>query len=308
LFKLHQFGWVAESDTTDSVPKALLAEDVDLAGKSISWNGRPREDRLEGKWSRRGVLFGSLEQLIVEHGETIRPFLMTRGVDPDYDKFSALHAAFWSAGTVLYVPRGVVIDQPLYSLAAMAEGASDLSHVLVILEDGAEATLLCETASSHEHATGFHCGACELIVGQGASLRFVNLQNWGQGVWHFAHQKAVLAQDAALQWTMAAMGSKVAKVNQHVELAGAGSSCQVNGVLFTQDKQHLSYHTLQHHVLPQRFPLQVGAAGQISHRLARNDQSRKGSAANGRLPAKRQSAPLQGSTRGLHSRIGNRSR
>ena len=33
-------------------------------------------------------------------------------------------------------------------------------------------------------------------------------------------------------------------------LAGEGASCQVNGVMFTENKQHLSYHTLQHHEQP----------------------------------------------------------
>ncbi len=47
---------------------------------------------------------------------------------------------------MLYVPRGVVVDQPLHMLSAMSDGSTDLAHTLVILEDDAEATLLAETA------------------------------------------------------------------------------------------------------------------------------------------------------------------
>jgi Fe-S cluster assembly protein SufD len=75
----------------------------------------------------------------------------------------------------------------------------------------------------------------------------VNLQDWGQNVWHFAHQHARLGRDASLQWTVGALGSRLAKVNQQVALAGKGADCQVNGVMFTEGRQHLSYHTLQHH-------------------------------------------------------------
>ena len=67
-----------------------------------------------------------------------------------------------------------------------------------------------------------HCGAIELLVGPGARLRYVNLQNWGPGVWHFAHQKALVDRDARLQWTIGALGSRLAKVNQHVALVGKG--------------------------------------------------------------------------------------
>ena len=65
-----------------------------------------------------------------------------------------------------------------------------------------------------------HCGAIELIVGRGAKLRYVNLQNWGTGVWHFAHQKALVEAGGQLQWTIGALGSRLAKVNQHVALTG----------------------------------------------------------------------------------------
>ena len=86
-----------------------------------------------------------------------------------------------------------------------------------------------------------------MIVGQRAHLRFVNLQDWGHNVWHFAHQHAVVDQDASLQWTAGALGSRLSKVNQKVSLIGRGANCQVNGVMFTEGKQHLSYHTQQHH-------------------------------------------------------------
>jgi Fe-S cluster assembly protein SufD len=151
---------------------------------------------------------------------------------------------------VLYVPRGVVVDLPLHSISAMSNGGVDLSHTLVILEDGAEVTMLSECASPDETSTGFHCGGVELIVGDNAHLRYVNLQDWGAGVWHFAHQKALVGKDSTIQWTIGALGSRLAKVNQHVDLIGEGAHAQVNGTMFTEHKQHLSYHTLQRHRAP----------------------------------------------------------
>ena len=76
----------------------------------------------------------------------------------------------------------------------------------------------------------------------------MNLQNWGKRVWHFAHQKAIVGRDATIQWTIGALGARLAKVNQHVAMTGDGADVQVNGAMFTEGKQHLSYHTLQHHV------------------------------------------------------------
>ena len=79
---------------------------------------RPSPASYLPKWAKAGVLFGSLDRLVGEHGDLLRPYFERRVVDPNKDKFAALHAACWSGGTLLYVPRGVRIDEPLHSLSA----------------------------------------------------------------------------------------------------------------------------------------------------------------------------------------------
>jgi Fe-S cluster assembly protein SufD len=248
-FRLDQFGLPAASANVQSPPRALLAEGVELSGSAISTDSHGGEVHLDPALAAQGVLFGSLDRLIGEHGDVLRPYLFS-AVDYRADKFAALHAACWSGGMLLYVPRGVVIDCPLHMLSVLSPGGVDLGHVLIVLEEEAEATLLAETASLDAAATGLHCGAIEIHVGRRARLRYVSLQNWGAGVWHFAHQRAMVAEDAALQWTIGALGGRLAKVNQHVALVGPGANVEVNGVMFTEGRQHLSYHTLQHHQAP----------------------------------------------------------
>ncbi|MGA2620723.1 MAG: Fe-S cluster assembly protein SufD [Thermoguttaceae bacterium] len=233
-----------------SLPGPLLAQSVALAGSTLAVDSRPGGTWLDPALAAQGVVFGSLDELLLTHGERIEPYLLTRAVDPYYDKFSALHAACWSGGMVLLVPRGVVIERPLMCCSAMSDGGVDLGHALVVLEEGAEATLLAETTAGDPAGGGLHCGAVELLLGAGARLRYVNLQNWGTRTWHFAHHKALVGRDAALQWTVGALGSRLAKVNQQVALAGEGARAQVNGVLLADGRQHLSYHTLQHHESP----------------------------------------------------------
>jgi Fe-S cluster assembly protein SufD len=254
LFKLEKFSLPSAGDAATNVaaPDALLAKGVDLGGSMTVVNGRTVATRLNEELTRQGVLFGALDVLVQQHGDKLQPYFERNLVDPKADKFAALHAAAWTGGTLLYVPRGVSIDQPLHNLAALRGAAGnnpvDLSKILVILEEGASATLLSETAG--DDALALHCGSIELFVGRGARLRYVNLQNWGTGTWHFAHQKGAVDADGALQWTIGALGSKLAKVNQHTALVGPHAHAQVNGVMFTEGRQHLSYHTLQHHEQP----------------------------------------------------------
>ena len=245
LFNLDKFQLPTETD--QPFPTALLSQGVELGGHSSSINGISQGSELQAEWAEKGVIFGSLSEVANEHSDLVKKWLMTKAFDPNFDKFSALHAAFWSTGNFMFVPRGVHLEQPLHSISAMSDGGVDLGHTLIVLEDGAEATFLAEMASPTLEAGGFHCGGIELIVGNNAHLRYVNLQDWGQGVWHFGHQKALVGKDSTIQWTAGALGSRLSKVNQHVALVGEGANCQVNGAIFTENKQHLSYHTLQHH-------------------------------------------------------------
>ena len=248
MFHLDKFNIPGKRETVaDDQP--VLNEGVELAAALATCDGVPTSaTALDPELAAKGVIFGNLADFMEEHGELIQKYLF-KAVDGSVDRFAALHQATWSTGTFLYVPRNVILEKPVHTFATITEGGSDFRHTLIVLEEGAEATVLAESTNV-EGESGLHCGAIEIFVGDRANLRYVNLQDWSQKVWHFAHQKAVIGQDSNLQWTVGALGSRLAKVNQHVALRGKRGNCQVNGVMFTENKQHLSYHTLQHHEEP----------------------------------------------------------
>ncbi len=200
-----------------------------------------------------GAVLVDLARAAKDHPEILDRYLLTQAVTPGDDIFAALHAAFWAGGTLLYVPKGVRLEAPLFNLVGLTQPVGvDMNHTLVVLEDGAEATLVRETASRRPDDAGpaLHAGALEVFLGQGAKLRLVNIQNWDESTWHFSRERAIVGRDAAIQWTVGGLGSRLAKVNQEVVLAGTGADAQVNGVMFTGGKQHLAYFTRQDHAAP----------------------------------------------------------
>jgi len=199
-----------------------------------------------------GAVFVDMETAVKDHPELLKRHLLTDVVKPSDDIFAALHAAFWNGGTLLYVPKGVSVELPLFSIAGLTEeGRVDFSHTLIVLEEDAEATLVRETASAgREKEPALHVGALEVIQEKASRLRLVNIQNWDYGAWHLTSERAQVGQDASLQWTVGALGSRLSKVNQEVVLTGKGSSAQVNGVMFTTARQHLAYFTRQDHQAP----------------------------------------------------------
>ena len=199
-----------------------------------------------------GAVLLDLADAVKSHPALVEKYLMTEAVSPTADAFAALHAAFWTGGTFLYVPKGVQVAEPLCTLIGLAgSGKVDLDHTLVVVEEGAEATLVREvTSQGREAAPALHVGAVELFVEAGAKLQFVNLQNWDTQTWNFSRERALVGAGASVQWTIGGIGSRLSKVNQEVALVGQGAEAQVNGVMFTTGRQHLAYFTRQDHVAP----------------------------------------------------------
>ena len=249
-FRPGNFG--IETETTEDVSfDTLMAERADFAGQISHVNGHTGSATLQDDLKKKGVLFGSLIDFAREHRDLIEPVLMRKAVPYDADRFAAWHAAFWTGGTVLYVPRNVEVTEPVHSLIGLTNaGAADFSHTLIVLEDGAQATLLEETVSADEESPGLHVGSVELLVGRGAQLRYVQLQNWNQNTYHFAHQAGRVEASGSLQWTVGGLGGKLAHIHQDIHLDGRGSEAQVNGVSFAVDRQKLSYYTQQSHNAP----------------------------------------------------------
>jgi len=272
LFKPKAWGPRSAPPAGGAIPAGLLAEAIlagavraddfqedravppaesRLDGRFISLDGHVLRDELDPDLVRQGVLFGAADRLLAAHAAALQPHWFSV-IDSHADWFAAMHAAFYAASAVLYVPPGVRIAAPLHVLSAITPGGIDTGHVLVVLGEGAEATVLTETSGGGPAgaAGGLHCGGTEIIVGRGAFLRMVNLQNWNNGVWHFARQKAVVHQGGRLQWTLGALGSRLSQVAQDVALVDRGAHAQVNGVMFTEGRQQLVSNTLQHHEAP----------------------------------------------------------
>jgi Fe-S cluster assembly protein SufD len=167
-------------------------------------------------------------------------------------KFAAMAAALATNGVLLYVPRGVQVEEPLHSvLWGPGSRLAHLSHILVWVEDGASLTYVHEAASPTEpDGQTLHSGIVEINVGQGANLRFVELQSWGEHVWNFSHERARVERDANLDWIFVAVGSQLTKNFSELDLQGQGATGRMSGFYFTDGTQHLDHDTQQNHLAP----------------------------------------------------------
>jgi Fe-S cluster assembly protein SufD len=160
------------------------------------------------------------------------------------DAFTARNQARWRDGVLVYVPPGTRLDEPVRLTVSGADGEEIEWRALIILGDGAEAEIWERYASEGE---GLFNGVVELVVGDGANLRYVCEQELSDRAWAFATQRAEVGRDASLDWVALGFGSARGKVRMETKLAGRGSSAKVTGAYAGNGTQHLDYDTTQEH-------------------------------------------------------------
>ena len=160
------------------------------------------------------------------------------------DAFTARNAARWRDGLLVYVPANTRAEAPVKLTVNGAPGAETEWRTLIVLEEGAEAEVWERYASTGE---GLFNGVVELVVGDGANLRYVCEQEISDEGWVFATQRAEVGRDANLDWVALGFGSANGKVRMETKLAGRGSNAKVTGAYAGEGAQHLDYDTTQEH-------------------------------------------------------------
>ncbi|MFO7584861.1 MAG: Fe-S cluster assembly protein SufD [Anaerolineales bacterium] len=248
-FRLPKDG---EYQDLPAVPEDLLAPLVgDKHGGQIVLTPGGVSVELDEKLSKKGVIFTDLKTAEREHPDLLQK-MIAKTVSPEEGKFAALAGAFSQNGVVLYVPKGVEVEEPFHSvLWGPGENLAHLSHILVLIDEGASATFVHESASPTERGlNSMHAGLVEIQVLQGANLKFVELQSWGKHVWNFSHERVRVERDANLDWIFGAIGSRLTKNFSELDLAGQGAVGRMSGFYFTEANQHLDHDTQQNHLAP----------------------------------------------------------
>jgi Fe-S cluster assembly protein SufD len=167
------------------------------------------------------------------------------------EKFAAHNAALWEHGLLVHVPRGVVLEQPLYvRIANSHEGGALFWRLLVVAEPESRFSVVEEYVSASPDLAGYSNAVSELFVGPGAKVEYVSLQNLSAQTWHFASHRARVDRDAELDWVAGGFGSKNGKTRIQNDLAGPGATSRVTGAYFADGDQHLDYDTFQEHIAP----------------------------------------------------------
>lgn len=240
------------AENLDGVDEAILqaaGQVGERAGLQIQHNSIVAVSHLDPVLAAKGVIFSDLDLAAREHPELVEPYLHAL-VPTSRTKFTALHGAFRTGGTFLYVPDGVVVQQPIQTLTWLdADGAAIFPHTIIVVGEDAEVTFIDRYASP-DLERALSDAVVEIHTGPASRVRYVSIQEWGSGVVHLGIQRARIARDVDFRSVAVGFGASLARAEAESVLAEPGASSEMLGVFFADGRQHFDHRTEQDHVAP----------------------------------------------------------
>jgi Fe-S cluster assembly protein SufD len=97
---------------------------------------------------------------------------------------------------------------------------------------------------------GYFNPVAEIVVGEGANVEYLCIQDLSEQAWILGSQRAQVARDASLHWVGLGLGSGQGKLRMETDINGSGANARVTGAYAGHGKQHIDYDTTQEHAAP----------------------------------------------------------
>ena len=221
------------------------------AGRAVFANDRLLHFEGGEELRKKGVIFESLSGALQKHPDLLQKYFMAHPVDLGAQKFAALHAAHASAGVLIHVPKNVELELPLVSFHWLdGDESSVFPHTLIVAGENSKVTVVDFLASTNEEGVGLACGLNDLLVGPGAKVDYVCLQQWGKQVTSFQLNSTRVEKDGEARSLFVNLGAAYARQESRSTMAGSGARSEMLGLSVGSDRQEFDQRTLQCHDVP----------------------------------------------------------
>jgi Fe-S cluster assembly protein SufD len=162
------------------------------------------------------------------------------------DRVSARAFASFGEATVITVPAEHVASRPtVVTVRGQDTEGAAFGHTLVDVQPLAQAVVVLDHAGSATYADNV-----ELVVGDGASLTVVSLQDWADDAVHASHHHARLGRDASIRHIAVTLGGGLVRLAPSVRYGGPGGDAELLGMYYADAGQHLEHRLFVDHAVP----------------------------------------------------------
>lgn len=199
----------------------------------------------------KGVCFVSLDEAIEKHSHLLEPHFLNDATRLGSQKYFGLHASLVKAGALLYVPKGVEIDQPIavYHWSNSNKGLI-CPHTLIIAEAQTKVSLIDVLASTTEQNEGLNISVSNIQAHASANVYRKVIQNFNSKTLSFQLDNAIADRDTQLENIAINLGAAKARYENQVKINGSGAHVTMYSLTVAEDTQEFDQRTLQTHNAP----------------------------------------------------------
>ncbi len=232
---------------TGSMPR-VLSRDPEAFGKPT---GREEEWRFTPLKRLRGLVDGVAEDGSVEVSvESTGAKVERIGMDDPRvglaltpaDRITALSMANTAEAAVVSIPAEEA--DALATLVVRGQGGTAYRHLVIEVGRFAKATVVLDHVG-----TGTVGANVEMLVGDGAQLTVVSLQDWDDDAVHLGAHAARIGRDATLKHVAVTLGGETVRLLPTVTYAGPGGDAELFGLSFTDSGQHHEHRLFVDHAV-----------------------------------------------------------
>ncbi|MEZ5092717.1 Fe-S cluster assembly protein SufD [Nocardioides sp.] len=158
-------------------------------------------------------------------------------------------ARAWEAATAVYlvdIPQEAEVAEPtVVTLRGLSAARAAAGHLVIRAGAFSRATVVVRFEGSATFAENV-----EVVVGDGASLTVVSLQDWADDAVHHSTQHAKVGRDATLKHVAVSFGGDVVRHDFTAEYAGPGGAVEALGLYFADAGQHIEHRLFVDHTAP----------------------------------------------------------
>jgi Fe-S cluster assembly protein SufB len=186
----------------------------------------------------KGIIFTSTDEAVSKY-DIVKDY-MFRLIKPTSDRKSAYHVMLWSGGPFLYIPKGVRIPQPFYSLFILGrEGLTQTEHTLIISDEGSSLSWIEGCVTPFKVNVGVHLGALEGFVLDRARLTVVSINNWTGNVYHMPIKRLLVSARGKGELSVVSLWSKVVNIAPTIYVVGNEGNGVIQNVGFYREDQEI---------------------------------------------------------------------
>ncbi|TET85878.1 MAG: Fe-S cluster assembly protein SufB [Anaerolineales bacterium] len=237
-----------ESRSWDDVPDTIKetfdrlgipeAEQKFLAGVGAQYESEMVYHSIQEHLQEQGVIFVRIEEGLQQHEDLFREYF-SKVVPISDNKFAALNSAVWSGGSFVYVPPGVKVELPLQAYFRLnVANIGQFERTLIIVDEGARVHYVEGCTAPTYITDSLHSGVIEIVVKKGARCRYTTIQNWSTNVYNLVTQRAMVHEEATMEWIDANIGSKLTMKYPSCYLVGEGAHGEILSMAFATNGQH----------------------------------------------------------------------